>query len=95
MVGYFIREMVNIIEESDWIDRAVKDIAKDKASSIVTVIGYPEELLTDSLVEEHYAGLDLASNDSISLLDKMMQLRKWKTDKTFSSLGEPYTEVSF
>lgn len=54
MVGYIHREFLEILNEVDWMDVETRQKAKDKAHAITPYIGYPDELLNNTLVGQLY-----------------------------------------
>ena len=54
IVNYIKDEFIQILKEVEWFDKKTADYAILKARAIKTYIGYPDELLNDTLVEEFY-----------------------------------------
>lgn len=92
MVGYIRREFTNILEEVDWMDDETRQEAKEKANAISSYIGYPDELLNDTLIEELYSGLDLKR---AQYFENILHLRKWSTDYSFRQLRKPNLKVDW
>lgn len=92
MVGYIKREFTNILDQVDWMDEATRLEAKAKADSIATYIGYPDELLNDTLIEHLYAGLEL---QRARYFDNILHLRKWSTDYSFRQLRKVNLKVDW
>lgn len=54
IVNYIREEFLQILNEVDWMDDKTRGYAIEKAKWIKAYIGYPDELLNDTLVEEFY-----------------------------------------
>ncbi|XP_077508956.1 neprilysin-2-like isoform X2 [Amblyomma americanum] len=87
MVQFIVREFVTILDGIDWMDEQTRQRARAKAQAIRPYIGYPDELLNDALVEEHYAKVHLKPDD---YFENIMRLRKWSTDYAFGQLRKPH-----
>ncbi|XP_077532116.1 M13 family metallopeptidase neprilysin 2 isoform X1 [Haemaphysalis longicornis] len=87
MVQFIVREFLTILDGIDWMDEQTRQRARAKAQSIRPYIGYPDELLNDTLVEEHYAKVVLRPD---TYFENIMRLRKWSTDYAFGQLRKPH-----
>ncbi|XP_022689226.1 membrane metallo-endopeptidase-like 1 isoform X3 [Varroa jacobsoni] len=87
MVKYITNEFLNIIKEVDWMDSATRLRAKNKAEAIVPYIGYPSELMNDTLLSDHYTNVSMKSDEYFK---NVMQLRRWSTDYSFGQLRKPH-----
>lgn len=87
MVQFIVREFLAILDGIDWMDEQTRQRARAKAQSIRPYIGYPDELLNDTLVEEHYAKVVLQPD---TYFENIMRLRKWSTDYAFGQLRKPH-----
>ena len=56
------------------------------AHAITSYIGYPDELLNNSMVADLYKSLDLGPD---SYFTNVQNLRKWSTDYAFNQLRKP------
>lgn len=54
MVKYIHKEFMEILNNIEWMDAKTKQRAKDKAMSIQTFIGYPDELMNVTKINEFY-----------------------------------------
>jgi predicted metalloendopeptidase len=54
VVTYLRQEFDEILDKNNWMDSETKGEAIRKSRSMKIVIGYPEHLKNDSLVNEHY-----------------------------------------
>ncbi|XP_042901081.1 neprilysin-2 isoform X3 [Parasteatoda tepidariorum] len=86
LVKYISKEFLIILEQIDWMDDETKKQAKEKAKAITPYIGYPQELLNESLVMELYENLTITNG---SYFENIMSLRRWSTDYAFSQLRKP------
>ncbi|KAG8183510.1 hypothetical protein JTE90_003860 [Oedothorax gibbosus] len=86
LVKYISKEFQSTLDDLDWMDKDTKMQAMEKAKSIKPYIGYPQELLNNTLVMEHYKKLTVTNE---SYYDNIMRLGKWSTDYAFSQLRKP------
>ena len=54
MVQYIQSEFLQMLSENEWMDKKTIDHAIEKAKTISTHIGYPDQLLDDDKVGELY-----------------------------------------
>lgn len=92
MVEYIRGEFGRILDQVDWMDEETRLEAKDKAKSISAYIGYPDELLNDTLIEELYKGLHFDRRDYFK---NILQLRRWSIDYSFNQLRKPNLKVDW
>lgn len=59
MVADIREEFEDILHKVDWMDEKTKQNALDKAKSMSTHIGYPDEMLNDKKLEEFYGDVSL------------------------------------
>lgn len=86
MVNYIHREFLQILEEVDWMDSVTREKAREKAHAIAPYIGYPDQLLNDSLVGDLYESLQLVPDNYFT---NIQNLRRWSTDYAFNQLRKP------
>lgn len=68
-MNYIKDEFIQILREVDWFDKQTADYAIAKAKAIKAYIGYPDELLNDTLVEEFYKDVSaFGANANLRLL---------------------------
>ena len=65
MVKYLRLEFDEILNKNDWMDNETKLNAFRKSQMMKAVIGYPEQLANDSLVNDHYKTVGLPQNQSL------------------------------
>lgn len=83
MVGYIHREFLKILDGVEWMDQKTRKRATDKALAIRPYIGYPNELLNNTEIENFYIGLQFSRDD---YFNNVQTLRKWSTDYAFGLL---------
>ena len=54
MVMLLKKEFDEILHNTDWMDSETKENASRKSKMMKAIVGYPEQLANDSLVNEHY-----------------------------------------
>ncbi|KJH41117.1 peptidase family M13 [Dictyocaulus viviparus] len=84
-----------MVTENDWMDKATKAIALDKAKHMLKQIGYPDFILDDKKLDEYYDGLLIKDSDSYSQM--MEKLSRWVIEFGFKRLIKPVdrTEYNF
>ncbi|KAM7310753.1 neprilysin-2-like [Ixodes scapularis] len=87
MVNFILKEFMAILDDIDWMDEQTRQRARAKALAIQPYIGYPEELLKDALVGEHYRNVKLQPD---TYFENVMRLRKWYTDYEYGHLRKPH-----
>ncbi|XP_069163087.1 neprilysin-2 isoform X2 [Procambarus clarkii] len=85
MVRYIRAEFANILHNIDWMDKATRHRAMEKAKAITPHIAYPPELLLDEKLTELYDGLEISGGD---LLESMRNLTVFGTNYSFKRLRE-------
>ncbi|KAJ6217838.1 hypothetical protein RDWZM_008995 [Blomia tropicalis] len=63
MVRFIQDEFDEILHKTEWMDSETKRNAYRKSKMMKAIVGYPEELANDTLVQEHYQDLELTSNN--------------------------------
>ncbi|OQR66184.1 membrane metallo-endopeptidase 1-like [Tropilaelaps mercedesae] len=86
LVNYLTNEFLNIIENVDWMDNVTRKRAIDKAKTIVPHIGYPAELMNDTLITDHYKNITMKPDEYFI---NVMKLKKWSTDYLLGQLRKP------
>lgn len=54
------------------------------------LLGYPSELMNDTLLSDHYTNVSMKSDEYFK---NVMQLRRWSTDYSFGQLRKPHIKV--
>ncbi|XP_035210754.1 neprilysin-2-like [Stegodyphus dumicola] len=92
LVNYVRQEFLNLLSSNGWLDEETKQKAMEKASAMTAYIGYPQELLNDTLVSALYADLQITNG---SYYDNIMELNNRTVNKKISSLYEPNVKESW
>lgn len=88
----FVREgFIKIINEADWLKAEDKHELVDKARAIESTIGFPNELLNDTLIEEMYSGLNISDN----YYTNMQRIKIWSTDSSYDSFKKTLTKIDW
>jgi predicted metalloendopeptidase len=61
MVAYIHKEFIETLDKIEWFNEMTREKALEKAHSIKTHIGYPEQLLDNSKIAEVYE--DVSHNE--------------------------------
>nr|XP_042904447.1 neprilysin-2-like [Parasteatoda tepidariorum] len=86
MVKYISNAFLEILKQIDWMDEETRRQAIEKANAIASYVGYPQELLDDSLVSQLYENLTITSENYFM---NNLNIRKWTTNYYFSKLRKP------
>ena len=89
MVANIRSELMTMLDDIDWLDAETKSEALLKAEKMRLHVGYPEELLDDNLISQHYQGLDL---DTGSYLKNFYRLQKFKYQQGIKEFRENITK---
>ena len=82
-------ELMTMLDDIDWLDAETKSQALLKAEKLRLHVGYPEELLDDNLISQHYQDLDL---DTGSYLKNFYRLQKFKYQQGIKEFRENITK---
>ena len=78
-------EMINLIQNVDWMDDDTRSHAIEKAKLMIPKIGYPNELLDDQKVTEMYRPLQIKLHQ---YFDNVQSARRWRADTEFNKLRQ-------
>lgn len=87
LVGYLMKEFKHILKNIDWMDEVTKAKALEKADAFKVWIGYPDELMNDTLVNEYYEKLEIIPDEYFR---NVFAHTKFITDKLSLKLREKY-----
>ncbi|XP_053693923.1 neprilysin-2-like [Sabethes cyaneus] len=93
MVSDIKAAFVDILRKVDWMDEITRQSALDKVASMVTHIGYPDELLDIAKITEYYQDLQFDSNDNY--LQTILHLNKFHATKAFQKLRLPVNKTDW
>jgi len=85
MVNDIKEEFRNILDEIDWMDEETRERAHLKLNAIKDYIGYPEEILVNSNLEELYAGLQISPTN---YFQNGINMSIWSTNYHWKKLRE-------
>ncbi|XP_066258701.1 neprilysin-2 isoform X4 [Euwallacea similis] len=92
MVADIREEFEEILKKVDWMDEKTKQNAMDKAKSMSTHIGYPDEMLDDKKLVEFYQDLELDEN---KYLRSILNLTLFGTRLSFKRLRQPVNKTDW
>lgn len=76
----------NLWSNVEWMDKVTKQRAEQKLHGIVQVVGYQEQLLDDTKLDQVFAGVDL---HNLSFFGASQRLMKWERMDKLSKLKQP------
>ncbi|XP_070561259.1 endothelin-converting enzyme 2-like [Ptychodera flava] len=91
-VEYLIAEIKEAFREQldaqDWMDEITKDAAREKVDAMVDLIGYPDYILNDTLLDKDYEFIDIKEDDFFhNVLSKV----NYEYEKARKELHTPVT----
>ncbi|VDM75623.1 unnamed protein product [Strongylus vulgaris] len=96
-----ILEMIDDLQEAfreilltnDWMDERTRSTALDKANQMLRQIAYPDFILNDEKLDEHYDGLDVRESDTYS--EMLEKVARWGIEYSFKRLIRPVDRSEF
>lgn len=96
----FISEMIRRIREEfeillnkvEWMDDKTRQTALNKLKAIFVHIGYPDEILNNTKLEEYYENLDIDENN---YLRSVLNINVFDTNYHFSKLRQPVNRTDW
>ncbi|VDM99379.1 unnamed protein product [Thelazia callipaeda] len=82
-----------IVGKISWMDSDTKKFALQKASSIISKVGYDKMSMNDTALDGYYAKLDIASSDTY--FEVLRKTAAWNGKKHFSRLNKPFNKYEF
>lgn len=79
-------QFIETLKQVPWMDEKSRASAIEKAKAMEFFIGYPDELLNDTLIDAYYKDLELQTD---SLLHSMFRVRRFLADREIMKLGKP------
>lgn len=76
-----------LLDDLDWMDEETKQVAKEKNDFISPKIGYPEQVMNDTYLEERYVNLTYYRD---KYFENMLEDRLQRFHKSFRDLRKPY-----
>lgn len=92
MVNGIRKEFENILNEVNWMDDQTRKSALDKLHSMSTHIGYPDEVMNNTKIEQYYENLEIDPNN---YLLSVLNMNVFGTDYAFNKLRKPVNKVCF
>ncbi|KAL3862332.1 hypothetical protein ACJMK2_008309 [Sinanodonta woodiana] len=76
-----------ILEELDWMDNNTRRLAEEKAMSILELIGYPNEIVNNTILEKIYENVTVDRN---TYFENVLQIQKRTAIEVLRSLRKEY-----
>lgn len=92
MVNGIFEEFEVILNNVDWMDDETRQSAIKKLKTMTTHIGYPDELMDDSKIENYYRNLEIDENNYLS---SILNINIFGTDHKFSKLRKPLNKTDW
>ncbi|XP_062561585.1 neprilysin-2 isoform X2 [Armigeres subalbatus] len=84
---------VDILKKVDWMDEITRKSALDKVDSMVTHIGYPDELMDDNKIADYYKDLKFKPEDNY--LNTILYMNQFGTTKAFKKLRQAVNKTDW
>lgn len=92
LVNNIREEFINILQDVSWMDNDTRRAALDKAKALENHISYPDELLDDKKLIEHYENIQINAE---SLFINVVNVRKFERNFDFKLLREPVNKTDW
>lgn len=92
MVNGIRAEFMKILKAVPWMDEKTRASAITKAEAMTTHIGYPDEIMDNSKLEEYYNNLDI---DPEKYLESVLKMNVFGTDYAFNKLRKPVNKTDW
>lgn len=92
MVNGIRYQFENILKDVAWMDDETRKSAINKLHSMSTHIGYPDEIMDNSKIEEYYQDLEIDEND---YLKSVLHMNVFGTDYAFTKLRKPVNKTDW
>ncbi len=86
MVEAIKSEFETTINETDWMDDATREAALEKIQNMLSFVGYPQELLDDSILIEYYKELSL---DGVNFFESFLNISKFDAHTVIREFRKP------
>lgn len=92
MVHGIRKEFELILREVNWMDNETREAALNKLKGMSTHIGYPDEIMDDSKIEEYYDNLEIDENNYLS---SVLNMNVFGTNYAFNKLRKPVNKTDW
>lgn len=92
MVNSIKEEFEAILKTVPWMDDTTRAAALCKVKTMVTHIGYPDELMDDKKLTEFYNNITV---DESKYLESILSINIFGTDRAFKKLREPVNKTDW
>lgn len=92
MVNGIRSEFEKILAEVPWMDNVTRVAALNKVKSMSTHIGYPDEIMDNTKLEEYYKGLEINPDQ---YLESVLKMNVFGTDYAFNKLRKPVNKTDW
>ncbi|XP_031639286.1 neprilysin-2-like [Contarinia nasturtii] len=92
MVNRIRNEMELILNDAKWMDDETRQSALNKLKAMSTYVGYPDEMMNDSKIEEYHKNVEIDENN---YLLSYLNLSVFGTDLGFKEFRKPYIKTDW
>lgn len=92
IVNEIRQEVKRLLNEVDWMDDETRQSAQNKLKAMSTHIGYPDELMDDTKIEEYYNNMKIDENN---YLKSVLNVNIFNADYLFGKLRKPVNKTDW
>lgn len=89
MINKIHKEVELLLKNVNWMDDQTREAALNKLKAIAIRVGYPDEIMNNTVIEKYYEKLEIDENDYVSSISN---INKFDTDNKFKDLHEAINE---
>ncbi|CAI5442805.1 unnamed protein product [Caenorhabditis angaria] len=93
MITHLRNSFTELVKQNDWMDEKTKEVAIEKANSMINNIGYPDVTKNLKELDEQYEELDISVKDTYYEIMKKSVI--WIQSKDFRKLTKPFDKHEF
>ncbi|CAI2347038.1 unnamed protein product [Caenorhabditis sp. 36 PRJEB53466] len=93
MIVHLRDSFADLVANNDWMDRETKQVAIEKANSMINNIGYPDVTNDLKKLDQQYLGLQI--DDSDTYYETMKKSVVWMQNREFQKLTKPFDKQEF
>ena len=88
MIHYLKTSFIDSLENRTWMDDDARSTAITKTKLMTAHVGYHDELLNDTIINEFYSVLNVSSK--LSFLGNVLNFKRFAMDSEYAKLKTKY-----
>ena len=89
MINKIHKELELLLNNVKWMDDQTREAALKKLKAIAIRVGYPDEIMNNTVIEKYYEKLEI---DETNYISSILNINKFDTDDEFMNLHEAINE---